>query len=182
MEIRQLQLAIAENRNELAYKKLFVMLYGPAVRFSALITKNEEAAEEIYSDAMMKLWFMEDKLTKIGNLKTYLFVILKNSSLNYLKKSQSLSVISIDDVNTDHLQSQSAEDFIHDKELNALLGRAVNSLPPKCLMVYQLIKDEGFTYRQTAEILGLSINTIEGHMQNALQKITTYLKHSGLNI
>lgn len=158
------------------------MLYGSAIRFSALITKNEEAAEEIYSDAMMKLWFMEDKLTGIDNLKTYLFVILKNSSLNYLKRNQRLLVVSIDDIDTDHLQSQSAEDLIYGKELNALLARAVNSLPPKCLMAYNLIKDEGFTYRQTAEIMGLSINTIEGHMQNALQKITAYLKRSGLNV
>lgn len=181
MEIRQLQMAFAENKDEQAYKRLFILLYTPAIRFSTLITKNEEAAEEIYSDAMMKLWFMGDKLNEINNLKTYLFVILKNSSLNYLKKNQNIPFISIDDINTDHLQSQSAEDYIHYKELNELLTKVINSLPPKCLMVYRLVKDEGFTYKQTAEILGLSINTIEGHMQNALQKINRHLKRSGLS-
>jgi DNA-directed RNA polymerase specialized sigma subunit, sigma24 homolog len=64
------------------------MWYGSAVNFAKVITENEEVAEEIYSDAMMKIWFMGGKLAEIDNLKTFLFVMLKNASLNYLKKAK----------------------------------------------------------------------------------------------
>jgi DNA-directed RNA polymerase specialized sigma subunit, sigma24 homolog len=74
------------------------------------------------------------------------------------------------------------EETIVYNEINTYINNAINALPPKCLMVYKLIKEEGFSYKQTAEILDLSVNTIEGHMQNALQKISSYLRRLGLDI
>jgi RNA polymerase sigma-70 factor (ECF subfamily) len=43
--------------------------------------------------------------------------------------------------------------------------------------VYKLIKEDGFSYKQVAEILEISVNTVEGHMTTALKKITASLRN-----
>ncbi len=179
-EIRKLQQSIAIDRNEADYKTLFILLYHSAIRFSVLITKNDEISEELYADAMMKIWFMGDKLMDIDSLNAYIFTTLRNSSLNYLKKEKKQEFVSLDDIDHDTLTSPSPENNVILDEVKAQIFQAVHQLPPKCLMVYQLIKEEGFSYKHTAEILNLSVNTIERHMQNALQKIAADLKSKGI--
>ncbi|MBD1424017.1 sigma-70 family RNA polymerase sigma factor [Sphingobacterium arenae] len=180
-QIRELQEAVALERSETAYKVLFVQLYQSAISFTTTITKNEEVAEELYADAMMKLWFMESKLTDIKDLKLYIFILLKNSALNYLKKERKQRFVSIDDIDRgDVPQTRSVEESLVFNELENMLAQVIDKLPSKCQIVYKLIKHEGFSYKHTAEILGLSVNTIEGHMSNALKKIGTFLKSLNL--
>lgn len=178
-DIEKIQYAIAYNRDEEAYRSLFISMYKSAIHFASIITKNEEAAEELYADTMIKIWYMGDKLVEIKNLKTFIFVVLRNASLNHLKKEKKSSYISIDDIEINNIEEKSVDEFAY-YQLEQLLENAVNTLPVKCLMVYKLIKNDGFSYKQTAEILSLSVNTIEGHMQNALQKIAAYLERAGM--
>jgi DNA-directed RNA polymerase specialized sigma24 family protein len=85
VDIVKLQNAVAINRDEAAYRQLFLLFYSPVIRFSKNIVHSEETAEELYVDMMMKIWLMGDKLEQIENLKVYLYTIIKNASLNHLK-------------------------------------------------------------------------------------------------
>lgn len=175
--IRKLQERVAINRDESAYKKIFIQLFKSGTSFTTSITKSEEVSEEIYADTMMKLWLMEGKLLEINDLRKYVFILLKNSALNYLKKEKNKLFLSIDEMEKFEIPAGgSLEDKIVFSELENQLEQFINNLPVKCQIVYKLIKNEGFTYKQTSDILNISINTIEGHMTNALKKISVFLK------
>ena len=56
-------------------------------------------------------------------------------------------------------------------EIEKKLNNCVNELSPQCVMVFKLIKEEGFSYKKVSGILEISQNTIETHMRIALKKI-----------
>lgn len=175
-DITNLQSAVAKNADEAAYRKLFVLFYTPVIRFANTIVHSEELAEELYADAMMKIWLMGPKLEQVIDLRVYLFTLVKNSAFNHLKKHKGRSFVGLDDLELIPQGSASPIDHLIEKELQLNLNKAVDMLPPKCQMVYRLIKNEGFSYKEVSEILSISTNTIEGHMTNALKKITLYMR------
>jgi len=171
LDIPELQRNIALHRSEEAFKTLFLHFYKPLTNFSYSLTKSEEAAEEIYSDVMLKLWDLGIALQNINNLKSYLYRAIKNASLNYLEKYHKLKSIDLDSISVEILPLHDSESEILANEFNRFAMIAVQSLPPKCQIVYKLIKEDGLSYKDVSEILNISVNTVEGHMVNALKKL-----------
>jgi RNA polymerase sigma-70 factor (ECF subfamily) len=56
-------------------------------------------------------------------------------------------------------------------EMMNRVQKAINDLPPRCQLIFKLIKEDGLKYREVAELLQLSIKTIENQMAIALRKI-----------
>lgn len=175
-DIYTLQIAVATSADESAYRKLFVLFYTPVIRFAKTIVQSEEIAEELYADAMMKIWLMGPKLEQVIDFRVYLFTMVKNSAFNHLKKHKSYHYVGLDDLELLPVSYTSPIDHIIEKELEQCLKNAIEILPPKCQVVYRLVKNEGFSYKQVSEILNISTNTIEGHMTNALKKIALYMR------
>jgi len=174
--IDKLQHDIALSRDESAYRKIFLLFHKSLIRFATTIVLSEEVAEEIYSDTMLKIWLMEDKLCAIQDLRQFLFKVTKNSALSHLTKAAKTKFIDLDSIDMISFSSPSPEEKMLSNELQSKIREAVNALPPKCQLVYRLIKEEEFNYRQTAEILELSVNTVERHMNSAMKKIVGHLK------
>jgi RNA polymerase sigma-70 factor (ECF subfamily) len=56
-------------------------------------------------------------------------------------------------------------------EMLALIQKAIDQLPPKCKMIFKLAKEDGLKYREVAEVLSVSIKTVENQLAIALEKI-----------
>ena len=57
-------------------------------------------------------------------------------------------------------------------EMVRRITAAINSLPPRCKLVFKLVKEEGLPYRDVADILNISIKTIDNQLAIALRKIS----------
>src|SRR6185312_7619333 len=79
-----------------AFESLFYALNNRLIKFCVLYIHHKEAAEEIVSDVFVKCWENRSTLTEITNPETYLFVGVKNQSLNYLKKFSHIHVVPVD--------------------------------------------------------------------------------------
>jgi RNA polymerase sigma-70 factor (family 1) len=174
-QILYLQNRVAYASDEQAYKKLFYHFYKPLCRFAYSLVKNTEDVEEIVSDVLLKIWLMEAKLGIVEDLPTYLYRATKNSCLNYLQ-----SVTHKNELITDGISDNMPELFFENpsgelSEVQLLLDKAVNDLPPKCQMVFRLIKETGMSHKQVMDILDISQNTIETQMRIALKKIREQL-------
>ncbi len=169
--IRQLQAAISTGSQK-AFEDLYRLFFPRLYNFSLLYVHKKEAAEEIVNDVMVKIWEKRITINDIDNLETYLFVAVKNHSLNYLSKyshyhvalepeSGLAEVINLNDPQKD----------LEWKEICFKLSLAVEQLPDQCRTVFKLIKEEGFKYRQVAEILGISPRTVETQLFRAIKKL-----------
>ncbi len=176
-DILYLQHRVAYLRDEVAYKKLFINYYNPLHRFATAIVKNNELAEEMVSDTMMKVWDAGTKLALVEKLDAYLFTAIKNSCLTYLHK-QKLQIVPVHDVaDADAIHNETAYTAVEATEIEKIINVTVSKLPPQCLMVYKLIKEEGFSYKKVSCILEISQNTLETHIRIALKRIKAALSN-----
>lgn len=166
---------IAYLRDEKAYKAIYLYFHPKLFRFCLGIVKDVEAAEEIVSDILLKIWTMENRLNLVEDIDLYLFKAVKNASLTWLSKQkiQSLPFESID-ANTNF--NNSVESAYINTETGREIEKAVRSLPEQCQLVFRLVKQEGFSYKEVHNILDISQNTIESHMRTALRRIKMQLE------
>jgi RNA polymerase sigma-70 factor (ECF subfamily) len=177
VNIKQLQQRIAFERDERSYKQFFLHFYKGLIGFAVTYVKTQEAAEEIVSDVMMKIWNMQAELACIENIKVYLFTAVRNTSINYLTKNGRYTHKDIDNIDVSlNFDIYTPEDILLRDEFRKQVAAAIRSLPPKCQMVYKLIREDELTYRQVAQILNISVNTVDRHLTIALHKLAESVK------
>src|ERR1700691_536863 len=170
--IQDLQHRIGRMDDQQAYKELYTSLYAYLFNFARTIVPSRETAEEIVSDVFIRLWERRKELEKIENLKVYLYVATRNIAFNYLDKQKRNSTNSIDDVEAEFTSIDfDPEQLLITADMLALIQKAIDQLPPKCKVIFKLIKDDGLKYREAAEVLGLSVKTVENQLAIALEKI-----------
>ena len=167
-----LQSRIAKHSDEIAFKELYYIHYKELYRFAKTFLHKKELVEEALQDVFTKIWLGRVGLEKINNLRIYLFKAVKNKCLDYLEKENLFSHFEIDDieVNIGHL-SRTPEDIMISDEMLSQINGYIQALPTKCKVVFQLVKEENLKYREVAEILNISIKTVENQIGIALKKI-----------
>ncbi len=138
--------------------------------------KNKEISEEIVSDVYVKIWNNRAQIENIINLKSYLFISVRNGCLSHLRNNKNGSIISIDSVVEFNLiRVESPEDSYIKKETIEQIYSAIETLPAKCKLVFTLAKINGLKYSEIAEVLGITEKTVNNHLVLAVKKITELL-------
>jgi RNA polymerase sigma-70 factor (family 1) len=173
-KIKYLQEQIARNDDTFAYKELFVSFYNPLLRFAITLVKSREQAEEVVSDVFINIWEKRKRISSITNLKVYLFIAVKNTSLNYLSRQNKNLTDSVDEALMEFKSIYfDPEQLMVTAEMVARIKAAIEQLPPKCKLIFKLVKEEELKYRDVAEILNISVKTVESQIAIALKKIGT---------
>jgi RNA polymerase sigma-70 factor (ECF subfamily) len=175
--IRGLLSAIALNNDQAAYKELFLLLHGQLKQFAYSILKSGEEAEELVSDVFINIWQKRDQLTSIEAPLFYFYTTAKNLALNRLKKQKRQVSLSAEDwlvqMNSIYFDP---EQLMITEEMVRQIKKAVNELPPRCRLIFKLVKEDGLKYRETAGLLNLSVKTVEAQMAIALRRIARCLR------
>nr|WP_319509809.1 RNA polymerase sigma-70 factor [uncultured Draconibacterium sp.] len=142
------------------------------LQFALSFVRNQEIAEELVSDVFVKIWHKRAELPTIQNIKSYLFISVKNSCLSHLRKMKNNKIILIDEY-TDFLfpMVEKKDDDSIEKEQLKRIYKAIEELPPKCREAFTLAKINGFKHREIAEIMNISEKTVNNHLVTALKKI-----------
>lgn len=170
--LSELQHRIAAFDDQHAYKELFQRFQPRMMQFVYSIVHSRELAEEVASDVFIRIWEKRKTLDHIHNLKLYLYVAAKNLSINCLRKQDKCRTMELNELKVDvvsfdlnpHQQLISGESLrrIHD---------AVQALPPKCKMIFKLVKEDGLRQKEVAELLHISARTVENQLAVATKKI-----------
>jgi RNA polymerase sigma-70 factor (family 1) len=179
LQLKQLVEKVAES-NENAFKKLFQLVYYKLLLFAFSIVHSKELAAEVVDDVMVKLWQKRTSLTQIQHIKSYLYTAVKNTALNYLsKKTQEELTNPFDFWQIQITDNISVDKLLITKELATTIHQAIQALPPKCKVVFKLIKEDGLSYKEVAEILNISTKTVDAQMVTAIKQIKAALaKHT----
>ncbi|MFT3702872.1 MAG: RNA polymerase sigma-70 factor [Agriterribacter sp.] len=172
IDIELLQQKIALYNDQQAYNNLFLHFYPSLQQFAFSFLKSKQLSEEIVSDVFIKIWEKRARLHTITNLKLYLFTSTRNTALNYLKKQKGLQNLPTEDYLVE-LNSVffDPEQLMVTTEMINKVQKAIQELPPKCKMIFKLVKEEGLKYKEVASLLSLSIKTVENQMTIALKRI-----------
>lgn len=170
-QILHLQQRIALHSDQSAYKELYLLFYKPLLQFAYSFVRSHETAEEVVSDVFINCWKKRASLAEVENCKLYLFVSTKNTALNYLR-AQKKPLLQVQQY---QVQLQSIffdpESLMITAEMVNRVQAAIRKLPPRCQLIFKLIKEDGLKYREVAELLNLSVKTVENQMATATRRV-----------
>ena len=136
--------------------------------------------ENIVQDVFLVLWEKKDELELSCTLTTYLFTLVKNRCLNFLRHKlieEEYNAQMKEELGFKLYALESMEYSYHsEKELQEIIQRALDTLPERCREVFIKSRIEGLKYKEISEELGISVNTVENHIVTALKKLRVELK------
>lgn len=153
-----------------AFKILFDTYYTRLCAYALNYVGEKYATEEIVENVFLKLWHKRKKLNKVTYLKSYLYTMVRNEAIDFLKKEK--GHISL---NIDKHDAAREEHLILTEETHTLLFQALEKLPKKCREVFELSCIEGVKYKDIAEDLEISINTVKSQRARAIKLLRVHL-------
>jgi len=176
--IQDLLERIGGKSDEVAFRQLFDLFTPGLLRFSFSILKKKELSEEVVSDVFFKVWVHRTKLPEIENFKAYLFTSSRNTALNYLDKEKRNRAVQLEDIEVPlQINEICPESVLISKEMKEAIGRAIEHLPERCKLKYSLAKNEQLKYKEIAQILDISVKTIDHQLTIAIKKIGDEIKN-----
>ena len=171
-DIRCLQEQIALG-NERAFRQLFDFFSEKLFRFAFAIIKTKDGATEVVDEVFVKIWKQRTNIAAIEYLKTYLYTSVKNASLNYLSRRANEQITeSFDFINIQLQEEQCPDQLMITADILKKIQEAVNDLPPRCKIIFKLVREDGLKYKEVADILNISVNTVDAQMVIAVKKIS----------
>lgn len=170
----RLVLAEIQKKNQKVFKKLFSDLYEELVIYANGYLFDKNSSEDIVQEVFIYLWEQAEILEIRDSLKSYLYAMVRNRCINFLKSvkiKDSLHLLDLNNVlisNYD-LDTYSKEDqqIIHNQ-----IQLVLKELPNKMQEIVRLRFISNYKYSEIAEEMGVSINTVKTQLKRAKIKIT----------
>ena len=159
-----------------AFEHLFKAYCQPLINFARRFVRDVQIAENIVQDVFLKIWTNRIKLNPSLNIKTYLFTAVRNQTLNHLRHAK-MEKDSVADMQLITTPVKTPENGWKEKELATSIQQAINELPKKCQTIFLMNRFDQLTYQEIADILNLSIKTVETQMGRALKFLRKRLSH-----
>lgn len=159
-----------------AFEALFHAFYDRLCDYAESYLRSAHVAEEVVDDVFLALWTSRARLAAFdGSMANYLFVAVRNRALSRIRRWQT----------EDRYREQAAaaglaaptdrpsevEDSVRSRELFALAERAIGELPARARETYLLFYRHGRSYAEIAEIMGISIRTVENQLARSLKRL-----------
>lgn len=163
--------------SEHEFKKEFSRYYLPLCMFALRMLNIKEEAEDVVQQCFIICWERLQKGERIDNLKSYLYISVRNLSLRRLMKLQS-------ELSSDFTSftMEITEEEIDTSERDAKLWKAIDNLPEKCRLIFLMSKRDGLSNKEISDELGISVKTVENQMTKAytrLRESLSSLSHNG---
>lgn len=174
--INELQQRIADFGDQVSYKKLFFHFFLPLKSFSFSIVKSRELAEEIVSDVFIEIWAKRETIGLVDDLKMYLYACVRNASIRKLQQHRKAYILSLEEVQVEFASADdNGESILLTRELSDSIDAAIQQLPPRCKLIFKLVKEDKLKYKEIATLLNVSVKTIDHQISIALKKIASVL-------
>ncbi len=158
------------------YTNLFHLYYKDLVLFAGTFIQNQAVCEDIAQNIFIRLWNEHEHLTITTSLKAYLLSATRNGCLDHIRHLEVRKQYADSLFPEISHSEQATEQYILYSELQKELKRAVellNDLQRKCFILSRI---HGMKYSDIAELLQVSVRTVELKISQAIQLLKKYLK------
>ena len=156
------------------YKDLFDLYYIPLSVYSFKYCDSFDQAEDIVQEIFVKFWDEKLYLKLINSIGPYLFKAVKNNTLLYIKKNTRYRFEEIEN-QVNKLIADEVADPENIEEEKKKLYKEIDALPEKSRAVFKAIVLENMKYKEVAEHLDISVNTVKTHYARALKQLRSKL-------
>ena len=127
-------------------------------------------AENLIQDVFVTVWEKRATLNPDRSIKSYLYTATKNRALKHLRHEEVMRK-NKGKIDLYSVAPSTPEDLISHAETAASIGRAIETLPEKCRLIFKMNRFDHLTYAEIAEVLEVSVKTVETQMGRALHAL-----------
>jgi RNA polymerase sigma-70 factor (ECF subfamily) len=183
MHCEKLLIKQLKNGNEKAFSALFNFYRNDVYGYSLSMLKNKVLAEEIVQDVFLNIWQHRDRLNPDLSFKSYVFTITRNLTFNLISKVANHRKLKEDFFYRSQKSHSPIEDKIKEADYEHIKNEAIEQLPPKRRIIFELSRNEGMSYKEISEKLDISLSTVKGQTSKSLAFIRDFLQtHGGVAI
>ena len=159
--------------NDSTFEDLFKSYFQDLMRFVCSYVNDEEMAKDIVHDVFFALLRNKKRLDVSYSMKSYLFTLARNYALNYLKH---LRVIAMNEREVSDLLENAGEELgVYEERLNRL-NEKLAELPEKQREVLMKCFVEGRKYKDVADEMEISVNSLKTHISRGLKFLRNELR------
>lgn len=162
--------------SEKAFRKLFELYRDDIFSYSLALVRSKFVAEETVQEVFLKIWMNSKNLDPKLSFRSYLFTIARNHSFDFLRKAANNKKLREEIFYTGVELHDNTQDDLMDAEYELLKMKAIETMPPKRRLIYEMSRDEEMSYEDISLELGISIHTVKNQMSKALQSLKKYLQ------
>jgi RNA polymerase sigma-70 factor, ECF subfamily len=165
-----------KNGDSCAFEELFFTYCQPLIQFACRFVGDINLAEDLVQEVFLKIWSNRQQLNPSLNIKNYLYVAIKNLALKQLRHQKIRRKVH-HQLQFYHSRIPTPEELFDSAEIESTVWNTLNELPDKCRLIFSMNRFDKLTYSEIADILNLSVKTIEFHMGHALACLRKKLNH-----
>jgi RNA polymerase sigma-70 factor (ECF subfamily) len=153
---------------ENGFQYFFNKYYASLCHYAHEITSNQPVAEEIASDAFIKLWERRERFFMENTLRSFLYTVVRNAAFNYVKSVGKVSTAAIDDLQIADGHPNYFTSLVT-TETYRQLHQAIEKLPKVCRKVITMFYIQGMSYEQIAQELQISLANIRNQKARGIK-------------
>lgn len=163
-----------------AFRALFERYYPMFISFSRKMLKDEATAEDMIQNVFMKIWVGRENLNEDKNFRNYLLVSVRNEIYQYFRHAFKIEDSGKCPEVIDG--SMNIETDMSARELQKNIAAVISGMPQRRREIFNMSRHEKLSNKEIAQRLGLSVRTVEKHIENALADIRKHIHISILVI
>ena len=163
--------------NTAAFEELFKRNYQALCNYCQGIVAEHDKAEDIVQDVFVYLWNNRSCIDIKVSLKHYLYSSVRHGALKVLKRQlmeQRHSPLLVEFIANLQQTEYTEEEVIEIEKMK----KALASLPQQCRNIFLMSCVDEKSYKQIAEELNISVNTVKTHITKAYRIIRCYFKNT----
>lgn len=140
------------------------------------IVFSHDDANDILQNTFIKAWLNIDYFRGDAKMSTWLYRIAFNECISFLNKLRATSHLSIDDTDAEMINKLEGDPYFDGDETHKTFLKAVQHLPEKQRIVFNLKYFKEMKYEEISEILGTSVGALKASYHHAVKKIASFLE------
>ena len=170
------ELIIRLKQNDLkSYELLFHKYYNLFLAFAEGFVKERAAAEDIMQEIFMRLWIYRERLDEGRSLYNLLFTMTKHRIYDHYRRMYKIESIHRPVSDRDEAGAETALE-IDAEMMREVIARRIAGMPPQRQRIFVMSREENLSRQEIAERLGLSVRTVDKHLELALRELRNHLK------
>lgn len=139
---------------------------------------SHDDTNDLLQNTFIKAWSNLEYFRGEARLSTWLYRIAINESLNFLNKQRAINQLSLDEAETTALAKLESDPYFDGDHTQLLFEKAIQTLPEKQRIVFNLKYFEEMKYEDMSEILGTSVGALKASYHHAVKKIEEFLNQN----
>ena len=151
------------------FKQEVLPLRDKVYRLARRLLENDDEAQDISQDVLLKLWTKREQLSKYRSVEAFAMTVTKNMCVDELRsskrKKQPLENRELGDPNN------SPQVVAEEKDHHSIINRLISQLPEQQKIAIHLRDIEGYEFEQISEIISSDINSIRANLSRARKNV-----------